>query len=261
MAQEKTTNVDIPLIESGEQNGDVTYNEGQWINDLHNQAIITAVLVAQPAGINGNAYIVGPSATGADWVGHDDEIAHYWNDVWHFYPPKNGWVFYNTDDEHNYSYDGAVWNKGPLYLSFGGAANVNPALPQVMPAATIVTLDAFEAVAFENKLTVTLTPSGAANNVLLTPATNYDGWFICKLNVYAFTLTNNEVDFTFYVNDGVANLSMGTYNSYKKRLSCSPELIVKLLPGNSAQLMVMSNLVDTLTFQTCYVSANRIKAG
>ena len=59
---------------------------------------------------DGDAYIVGPSATG-DWATHDDDIAVYDGSAWVFYTPVNGWTAVITAEKREVLFT-TVWEQG-----------------------------------------------------------------------------------------------------------------------------------------------------
>ena len=63
---------------------------------------------------SGNAYIVGPSPTGA-WAGKSGNVAIYINGAWDYYVPVAGDTVYDKSAKNNYVYSGTAWE------SFGGA--------------------------------------------------------------------------------------------------------------------------------------------
>lgn len=61
-----------------------------------------------PAVVNGNAYIIGSSPTGA-WSGHAAKIAHGEGGVWVIYAPAAGWRAYDKAIGKDYVYNGSAW--------------------------------------------------------------------------------------------------------------------------------------------------------
>lgn len=62
---------------------------------------------------NGDAYIVGASATGA-WAGYDDYLAVWDGPVsaWALYQPRIGWIAYIEDEQVLSAYKVAGWSAG-----------------------------------------------------------------------------------------------------------------------------------------------------
>jgi hypothetical protein len=79
-------------------------------------SIKSKTLTAPPGSpANGDAYIVGASATGA-WATHDKAIALWTTDnpatpsgLWEFYGPTRGFLAFNEADSSVYAYDGTTW--------------------------------------------------------------------------------------------------------------------------------------------------------
>lgn len=100
----------------------------------HNEAIRTLDAVVQlsvgnrdlatpPASpLDGDRYIVGPSATG-DWSGHDGEIAAFQDNAWMHYAPLEGWLCWIMDEDKLLVWDGSVWSD----VSGSAGGSVNPA--------------------------------------------------------------------------------------------------------------------------------------
>ena len=80
-------------------------------------SVKSQTLTAPPGSpANGDAYIVGASATGA-WATHDKAIAIWTTDnpatpsgLWEFYGPTKGFRAFNEFDSLLYVYDGTTWN-------------------------------------------------------------------------------------------------------------------------------------------------------
>ncbi len=255
----ETTGTAIPLLEQGMQNGDQAYNEGAWINNMHNQPIVQSITATPPSIVDGEAYIVATGATG-DWVGQVDNIALALNSAWKFYTPLPGWQFYNADDEHNYHYDGVSWIKRlSPFACIAEADNTTSPIAQVIPATTITPIDLFEAVPQSQKISVAFAPSGNGNTAVFTPDANFDGWFNCKLSLFGDNQTANELDYTFYVNDGVTDIVLGTFKTYQQKLSATLNKDILVLPGNSMEFKVEVSSAETLNCNQIYVTVSKIR--
>jgi len=99
---------------------------------IHNEAInrlegvlvrvLSATTMAEPGSPSeGDTYIVPASATGTDWAGQDDNIAHYYGGAWHFYAPVEGLAIYSTGDAKTYRYLSSAW--GEAAGGGGGASD------------------------------------------------------------------------------------------------------------------------------------------
>ena len=62
----------------------------------------------------GDRYIIPAGATGA-WSTHVDDIAEWWDGVWNYYSPDQGWIAESLDEGLWYKYDGVEWFKVPIY--------------------------------------------------------------------------------------------------------------------------------------------------
>lgn len=98
--------------------GESGWNEGMDANLLKlarvgvHLSVLDRDLTAPPASPNaGDAYIVGPSATG-DWSTHDNKIALWDGTEWVFYLPNIGWIVYIVDEEVLSAYKAAGWSTG-----------------------------------------------------------------------------------------------------------------------------------------------------
>ncbi len=89
---------------------ELTHNEALNDLDVLVQPVVTSrTLSAPPASPSeGDAYIIGSSATGA-WSGHEDDIAFYFSG-WKFKTPENGWQIYITAESAFALFDGSSWN-------------------------------------------------------------------------------------------------------------------------------------------------------
>jgi hypothetical protein len=67
----------------------------------------------------GDAYIVGPSSTGA-WSGHDSEIAAFQAGAWLFYDPAPGWQVYAKSEHAILVFDAGAWTA----LASNGSAGI-----------------------------------------------------------------------------------------------------------------------------------------
>jgi hypothetical protein len=61
-----------------------------------------------PIAVEAVSYIVGTSPTG-DWVGHNNQVAHYYNGSWHYYTPFRGMILYSLADNQWHYYNGSTW--------------------------------------------------------------------------------------------------------------------------------------------------------
>jgi hypothetical protein len=117
---------------------------------LHVKSRIVTAPPGSPA--NGDAYIVGPSATGA-WAGQDKSVAVWTTDnpatpggLWEFHVPNAGWLAYSDADTGFYSYSGTAWavlsggGGGPA-LKVNGTLNLDQALLNLIAGTNITITD------------------------------------------------------------------------------------------------------------------------
>lgn len=102
-----TPNLGIIYLSSSQTSPEITVNEALAIIDVLAQGrVLDKDLTAPPASpVDGDAYIVGPSATGL-WSGHDDDIAFWFDEsgVWKFRTPKSGWTVEVVDEDTKYTF-------------------------------------------------------------------------------------------------------------------------------------------------------------
>lgn len=100
-------NYDYALGEFWKTGGDFNW---KLIDMLFQLAVIDKDISAQPGSpTNGDRYIVGPAATGADWPTHDGEIAVFIESAWEFHIPKDGWQAFALDENMTYYFDSGSW--------------------------------------------------------------------------------------------------------------------------------------------------------
>lgn len=105
-----TPNLKIPYIAASQAQKHVTHNEALRVLDAVVQlSVVDRDLSAPPATpVDGDRYIVGPSATGA-WAAHDGEVAAWQDNSWIFHVPKEGWISWIDDENVALGFDGATW--------------------------------------------------------------------------------------------------------------------------------------------------------
>ena len=94
-----TARLNLPYIAPLQAQKQVTYNEAMAALDQLVQPAVKSRTVTVPPGspVEGDTYIVAPSATGA-WAGKDGQFACWLNGAWSFRAPADGWVAYVVDD-------------------------------------------------------------------------------------------------------------------------------------------------------------------
>ncbi|WP_370231345.1 DUF2793 domain-containing protein, partial [Cognatishimia sp.] len=89
----------LPYIQAAQAQKHVTHNEAIRLLDIAVQlAVQSRSLTAPPANdVEGNRYIVAPSATGL-WAGQDGDIAIFEGGAYWFITPRPGWRAYVVDE-------------------------------------------------------------------------------------------------------------------------------------------------------------------
>jgi len=104
-----TPNLAMPYMVSSQAQKEITHNEA--LNDLDflaQASVIGRTLNDPPASPSaGDAYIVGPSPTGA-WIGHAGKVAAYYSG-WRFKTPEAGWRVWARDENRLLHYTGSAW--------------------------------------------------------------------------------------------------------------------------------------------------------
>lgn len=132
-----TPNLGLPYIMAAQAQKHVTHNEAiRALDAILHLAVHDRDLTGPPASpADGDRYIVAASATDA-WSGHDHEIAAFQDGAWMFYPPREGWIAWLSDDNAAVVWDGTSWL--PLATGTGGGGpGPNPALLGINASADI----------------------------------------------------------------------------------------------------------------------------
>jgi hypothetical protein len=118
-----TANLALPFIEAAQAQKHVTHNEALRILDaLVMLAVKDRDLSSPPATpAEGERYIVKSAGSGA-FAGKDNQIAHYNDAGWSFYPPHAGWTCYVEDESTLLAFDGAAW--APAVDVLGGVSEL-----------------------------------------------------------------------------------------------------------------------------------------
>jgi hypothetical protein len=106
-----TPRLGAPELTAGQAVPETTVNEQlRYAEQGAGYFIVKDKDLTSPPGspADADAYIVGPSATGA-WSGHDDDIAFYMNTGWLFVTPIEGMRADVNDEDASYRYSGAAW--------------------------------------------------------------------------------------------------------------------------------------------------------
>jgi len=117
-----TPKIGLPTIASAQAQKHVTMNESLYrIDTLVQLSVLDKDLSDPPASpTEGDAYIVGASATGA-WAGQENNVAAFTTGIWFFHVPRNGWVAWVSDENAQYLFDDGSWSQ----VAGGGGTDPN----------------------------------------------------------------------------------------------------------------------------------------
>jgi hypothetical protein len=106
-----TLHLGLPRIDAAQAQKHVTHNEALRVLDaLVMLAVLDRDLSAPPVSpAEGDRYIVKAAGSGA-FFGKDNQIAHYADGGWHFYPPGAGWLCYVADENRLAAWTGSAWS-------------------------------------------------------------------------------------------------------------------------------------------------------
>ncbi|HTM78343.1 MAG TPA: DUF2793 domain-containing protein [Devosia sp.] len=118
---DQTHRLGLPFIMPQQAQKHITHNEAlQALDALVQPVVESRTLSVPPASpLLGDAYIVGPGATGV-WAGHDNEIAAFQSGAWLFYDPAPGWLVYAKAEQAIVVFDVGAWTA----LASNGSAGV-----------------------------------------------------------------------------------------------------------------------------------------
>jgi hypothetical protein len=122
---------------------------------LQGRVLDTTLATPPGAPVDGDAYIVAASPTGA-WVGHANHVAVWAAQkatddtntkvpAWEFYTPKAGWMLWDEDSDTFFVYDGAAWGAlatgSTITLKTDGTPNVSQTILDLISGANITITD------------------------------------------------------------------------------------------------------------------------
>ncbi|MDB5536919.1 MAG: hypothetical protein JWQ65_1794, partial [Devosia sp.] len=118
---DETSRLSLPFIMPQQAQKHVTHNEALQALDALVQPVVESRTITTPptTPLLGDAYIVGPSASGA-WSGHDSEIAAFQAGAWLFYDPAPGWQVYAKSEKSILVFDAGAWTA----LASNGSAGI-----------------------------------------------------------------------------------------------------------------------------------------
>ncbi len=120
-----TSRFELPLLDAAQAQKHVTVNEALTRTDaLASARVENRNLPTPPQNpVDGEAYIVGPLATG-DWTGQDGDLALFLNGGWDFVKPWSGCCVWVEAEHTRVTYDGAQWVAGQTGGAPGGAVTL-----------------------------------------------------------------------------------------------------------------------------------------
>lgn len=100
----------LPLILPAQAQKHVTHNEALLLLDVLAQLVVLDRSRTAPpvSAVEGDVHIVAASATG-DWAGQSGAIATWWQGIWTFIPPRQGWRAWDLDQDQEVVFDGGQW--------------------------------------------------------------------------------------------------------------------------------------------------------
>ena len=113
-----TARLNLPYIAPQQAQKQVTYNEAMAALDQLVQPAVKSRTITAPPGspIEGDTYIVAPSATGA-WAGRDGKFACWLSGAWAYRTPADGWLSFVTDASELAVHRAGAWTS---FVTNGG---------------------------------------------------------------------------------------------------------------------------------------------
>jgi hypothetical protein len=115
MSESATPRWALPLLAAGQAEKELTHNEALLLLDMAVQPSVVAVGTSTPpaAPAEGQAWIVGPGATGA-WTGKTQAIAGWTQAGWRFVTPAEGTQVWSISDGKTVLYASGSWHLGEV---------------------------------------------------------------------------------------------------------------------------------------------------
>jgi hypothetical protein len=106
-----TARLNLPLIDAGQAQKNVTHNEAILALDQFVQASVLSQTLAVPPASNheGDSYIVAAAGSGA-WAGKSGQIAAFQQGAWNFYTPSVGCLVWVTAQSRVFVWTGTAWS-------------------------------------------------------------------------------------------------------------------------------------------------------
>jgi hypothetical protein len=135
MSAEHTDRHQLPMIQPGQAQKEMTHNEALVRLDMLLMAAVEGIVDAPPdAPVPGDCWIVGPAATGA-FAGRAHAIAGWTDGGWRFVVPREGATAFVIEAGSNAIFRNAAWEVGIANLTelhVGGERVVSTRQPAIM---------------------------------------------------------------------------------------------------------------------------------
>jgi hypothetical protein len=125
-----TTRLVLPLIAAAQAQKHVTHNEAILkLDGLIQMSAASFTTTAEPATpADGDLYLLPPGKTGTHWSSAANQaVAHFYDGVWHFYTPSEGWTCWVRDSDILYVFGGTTWS------NLAGAQSFTPTITYQTP--------------------------------------------------------------------------------------------------------------------------------
>lgn len=120
MADETTIKLAMQYLLEGQAQGEQVHNGSLNGLDIIVQFAVNQFNVNDTTETitNGVCFLLGAAVTKTEWVGHDGELAYYYNG-WYFKTPREGWRVWDMENDIFYIYDGSSWLEFASTSGFG----------------------------------------------------------------------------------------------------------------------------------------------
>lgn len=109
-----TPNLGLPLMATSDAQKEVLFNEAIIAFDIMAARVVAAIRTGPTAApATGDTFLVAGSGTSGTFVGHENQIAFYFNG-WQFLTPVAKMKLWVATPGRYYSFSGSVWNADPV---------------------------------------------------------------------------------------------------------------------------------------------------
>jgi hypothetical protein len=146
MSDDTTQRLQLPLLNAGQAQKELTHNEALALIDLTVQAAVLGVGIDTPpaAPEAGQCWIVGTAPTGA-WSGQARSLAGWTSGGWRFVVPPEGCAVWSRADAAVARYLDGIWSVGVIRgarVDIDGAMVIGPQRAAIAAPAGGATIDA-----------------------------------------------------------------------------------------------------------------------